>query len=106
MLDSIDRLASHLEGRSAEDFGSEALVQDAVVRQLGILGEAAGRISRETCARFTEIPWPKVTGMRHRLIHDYFEVDLVLVWRVATSEVPALRSALAEMLDELASDGS
>lgn len=104
MLDAIARLQRHIDDVEWEEFESSEIIQDAVIRQLEILGEAAGRISRETCARFPDIPWPQVTGLRHRLIHDYLGVDLRMIWRVASVEVVKISAPLRSALDELAKD--
>lgn len=104
MLDAIARLQRHIEDKKWEDFESTEVIQDAVIRQLEILGEAAGQISRETCARFPDIPWPRITGLRHRLIHDYLGVDLRMVWRVASVEVAKISAPLQSMLGGLAED--
>ena len=104
MLDAIARLQRHIDGVEWEEFESSEIIQDAVIRQLEILGEAAGRISRETCALFPGIPWPQVTGLRHRLIHDYLGVDLRMIWRVASVEVVKISGPLRSALDELAKD--
>ena len=101
MLDAIDRIARHVDGRAKADYWGSEMLQDAIVRQLEILGEAAGRISRETCAAHPEVPWPKITGLRHRLIHDYFDVDGNMVWRVATIDVPAVREKILAVLLKL-----
>ncbi|MDT8369695.1 MAG: HepT-like ribonuclease domain-containing protein, partial [Longimicrobiales bacterium] len=73
----------------------------AVVRQLEILGEAAGRVSRELTSASPEIPWSDITGMRHRLIHDYFEVDVDLVWKTATEHVAEVRPKLVALLKKM-----
>ena len=101
MLDAIARVQRHVEGVDQAAFESSEITQDAVIRQLEILGEAAGRVSRETCARFDDIPWLKITGLRHRLIHDYLGVDLGLIWAVVTVEIPKVTGPLQAMLDEL-----
>ena len=104
MLDAIARLQRHIDDVEWEGFESSEVIQDAVIRQLEILGEAAGRISRETCARFSDIPWPQITGLRHRLIHDYLGVDLRMIWNVASAEVEKISGPLQFVLDELAKD--
>ena len=104
MLDAIDRIEQYISGVDEDGFFSDSMLQDAVVRQLEILGEAAGRVSRETCGRASEIPWAEVTGTRHRLIHDYFEVDTELVWRVATVDLEALKPKLEALLQLLRAD--
>lgn len=59
-----------------------------------VLGEAAGRVSQEFVAAHPEIPWREITGIRHKLIHDYFVVDLEIVWRTATVNIPEVRPML------------
>lgn len=104
MLDAIARLQRHIDDVEWKEFASSEITQDAVIRQLEILGEAAGRISRETCARFPDLPWPQITGLRHRLIHDYLGVDLRMIWRVASVEVGKISGPLQSVLEELAKD--
>lgn len=83
-----------VSGMEKNEFLASTLHQNAVIRSLEVVGEAAGRVSRDTSERLSVIPWRKVTGMRHRLIHDYFEVDLELVWEVVQVEVPSLIKTL------------
>ena len=101
MLDAIDRVERYIRGVDREAFLADDILQDAVVRQLEILGEAAGRMSKPTCARSPDIPWPKITGLRHRLIHYYFGVDFKMVWEVAATDIADLRPKLESLLDEL-----
>ncbi len=79
-----------ISGLNQKQFIDSKLHQSAVIRSLEVIGEAAGQISRDSTKVLSEIPWRKVTGMRHRLIHDYFEVDLALVWEVVQLEIPSL----------------
>jgi uncharacterized protein with HEPN domain len=88
MLDALDRIAELVARTDQEAFDSDWVVQDALIRELEVLGEAAGRVSPEFVARHPEIPWREITGIRHKLIHDYFVVDLGIVWRTATVNVP------------------
>jgi uncharacterized protein with HEPN domain len=104
MLDAIDRIRHYLGGVDEERFFADSMLQDAVIRQLGVLGEAAGRISRETCQAAPGIPWAKVTGTRHRLIHDYFEVDSELLWTVVTRDLDPLEPQLETLLRRLRED--
>lgn len=101
MLDAIDRVGQYLRGVDEERFFADSMLQDALIRQLEILGEAAGRISKETCQATPEIPWARVTGTRHRLIHDYFDVDSDLVWTVVTRELDPLKPKLEALLRRL-----
>jgi len=94
MLDAVERLHRYVGDESRERFEADEVLQDAVIRQLEILGEAASRVTPEFRDSVPEIPWSKVIGTRHRLIHGYLSVDLEVVWHTATHHVPRLRSDL------------
>jgi uncharacterized protein with HEPN domain len=101
MLDAVARLNRHAEGVDRDAFLADEMIQDAIIRQLEILGEAAGRVSRDTCARYAAVPWTEITGLRHRLIHDYLGVDLPLIWRVVQVEIPRVIGSIESMLGDL-----
>lgn len=77
-----------------EMFYQNYLVQDGVIRQLEIIGEATKRLSSEMCARCPNVPWQDIAGMRDKLIHDYFGVDLDAVWLTACNDIPLLKEVL------------
>jgi len=87
--DAIDRIHSYTD-QGKEAFFTSSLLQDAVIRNLEVIGEAAKRISPSTKAQAAEIPWPLVAGMRDVLIHGYFGVDLEIVWSVVDQRLPEL----------------
>lgn len=88
MLSAMGRLSQLMARTDQDTFAGDWVIQDAVIRELEILGEAAGRVSDDFVAAHPEIPWREITGIRHKLIHDYFVVDLGIVWRTATVNVP------------------
>ena len=79
-----------LEGMTWEEFEQSELHQNAVVHLLEITGEAARLISQETRDAHPDIPWEQMIGMRNRLIHEYFRVDLVTVWDTVRNDLPRL----------------
>ena len=81
ILESIEKIERYIP-RGKKSFEMDELLQVWVVRHLQIIGEAASRISTDTQKRFPQIPWGKMIGMRHVLVHGYFEIDLDIVWSV------------------------
>jgi len=99
------RRASNYGDRLSESrFCADRLVQDATIRCLEVIGEAAGRISEDFRVQHPDIPWAKITGMRNRLTHDYAHVDMSQVWLSATHDCPELIAQL-EPLVPASADG-
>ena len=81
-------------GLTRQQFEQDALHQNAIVKAVEIIGEAASRLSTETKEELPEIDWSKIVGMRHRLVHDYFAVDYDVLWDVVHNDLPKLISQL------------
>lgn len=90
-------------GRDA--FMADRMRQDAVIRKLEIVGEAVKKLSDDTRQRRSEIPWKQIAGMRDRLTHDYFGVDLGLVWVVVERELPTLKAAIEALFADREAGG-
>ena len=99
MLEAIERIRRYIRRKRRARFLTETLLQDAVIRNIEIVGEAAGRLSPEFAARHPEIPWRDIVGMRHRLVHGYMKVNLSTVWEVVERDLPALEPALRALLE-------
>lgn len=89
-----------LETLSADAFFAEPLYQNALIRSLEIIGEATKNIPDEYRTNHPDIPWRSMTGMRDRLIHGYFTVDLDEVWRTLQENIPALHKSMEKILTE------
>jgi uncharacterized protein with HEPN domain len=94
-----------VEGLGESAFLASRLHQNATIRSLEVIGEAAGKVSAATQAAHPEIPWREITGMRHRLIHGYGEVRLDLVWMVLQDRLSSLIAVLAQLVPH-ESDGA
>ena len=92
---SIQRFA---DGKTRSDLTHNEMLQFALVRALEIIGEAAARVSESTRRAAPEIPWREATGIRNRLIHAYFDVDLDILWVTACESVPQLQAQLEALL--------
>ena len=79
----------------------DEMLQVWVVRHLQIIGEAASRVSAEAQNRFSEIPWGKMIGMRHVLVHGYFEIDLDIVWSVIEHDLGPLKGQIQAALQDI-----
>lgn len=96
ILECIERIDSYVVDKPS--FASESIVQDAVMRNLEIIGEAATRLSHETKSSLARVPWSDAIGMRNFLIHSYLIVDLEVVWRTVELDLPEMRTAIERFL--------
>jgi len=98
MLVAARKAREFVDGLSFEEFEASDLHQNAVVRALEVVGEAARRVSDETRNAHPSIPWRPIIGMRNRLMHEYFRVDLEEVWRTVTTDIPQLVELLSPLV--------
>jgi uncharacterized protein with HEPN domain len=98
ILDAINKIQGYTKGMDYEGFRTSSLVQDGVIRQLEIMGEATKNLSQEIREKHPDIPWKDIAGMRDKLIHQYFGVDIAGVWDTAEQDIPTLKSNLIKLL--------
>ena len=100
IIDEIDYILSQISDTDFDLFLRDGTLKRAFVRSLEIIGEASKKLPEDVKARQPDIEWRKVTGMRDKLIHDYFGVDYTIVWDVATTKLPDLREKLQALLEK------
>lgn len=101
MLERIERVERAVAGMDRATFLRDEKTNDAVVRNLEVIGEASARLPQEFRDRHPEIPWRQVVGLRNRVVHKYFDVDLQLVWEIVSGELEELKTRLEALRDSL-----
>jgi uncharacterized protein with HEPN domain len=101
ILAAADAIAGFIQGQDAGSFAANLMLRSAVVHQLTVIGEAVAHLPSELRERHPHIPWSDITGFRNVIVHDYFGIDWMEVWRSATARVPPLRTQAAAILREL-----
>jgi uncharacterized protein with HEPN domain len=102
MLDALLRIASYTKDMAVADFLNDNKTQDAVIRNLEIIGEACSnvhRVSPKLVAKHPEVPWGSAIGNRNALVHGYFSVDMQLVWNTLKHDLPAFELAIRSILN-------
>lgn len=96
---AIHEIEKFIKGYTCRKFADDSKTVSAVIRQLEIIGEAAGRVPPEMI-KDSPVRWDKITGMRHKLIHDYFGVDIAIVWHTASKDLIPLKKYLHNKLKQ------
>ena len=100
IIESINKIEEYSGNLTFEDFAQTPLVIDAVVRNIEIIGEASKNIPEEIQNKFTDIPWQKMKGIRNRIVHEYFSVDISIIWFITQNELDSLKNSLQKHLNE------
>ena len=97
ILQSIESVEKYSKGLEKERFMADEEKQDAIIRKLEVIGEAVANLEDKFKESYPNIPWQDITDMRNRLIHEYFAVDLELVWEVVQKDLPVLRENILKI---------
>ena len=97
ILQSMDKIFQYTEGMEYEQFIANDIVVDATIRNLEIIGEAARNIPDTVRAKHPEIPWKRMLGLRNIVIHEYFGIDLSIVWEIVTKNLTETKPKIVAM---------
>lgn len=100
MLQAIRRILRYTNGKTLQDLVDDDMMYYAVVKNIEIIGEAANMLTADFQASHSETPWKMVKGMRNYIVHEYFQIDSVVVWDVVTNELVILKKQINQYLAE------
>ena len=98
MIDCMNKIQEYIGDLSYEEFSNKNIVIDAVVRNLEVIGEAAKNVPVDVREKHAQIPWRQMAGLRNILIHEYFGIDLNIVWTIATKDIPKAKKQIKELI--------
>ena len=96
ILQSINSIFDYTQNITKQDFARNKMIQDAVIRNFEIIGEATKKVSEDYKQVHYEVPWKAMSGMRDKLIHDYIGVDIAVLWKTIVEDLPPLKKKLED----------
>lgn len=100
MIEAAEKIEKYVTGMGQDQFLADEKTIDAVARNLEIIGEAANRLPCAFTKEHGEVEWASIVGLRHRIVHDYFGLDLAIIWTIVKRDLPSFRAKLRRMLPE------
>lgn len=101
IIDAMDSIENFLKGYTYQSFLKDKKTQDAVIRNLEIIGEASSKLEQSFIKQVPQIPWREIKDFRNKLIHDYWELDFKVIWAVAVKRAPQLKKLLQPVIEKL-----
>ena len=104
ILDAIEEIESFTKNVSKKKFTEEKLIQNATIRSIEVIGEAVKNLPAVFKNKYKEIPWKRIAGMRDKIIHNYFGIDLETIWKVVNENIPVLKKQIKEIIENEGQD--
>jgi|SRR3989344_759489 len=101
ILISIEKIEKYTKGVSYKEFSQNSLISDGVIRNLEVIGEAVKKLSVDLKKKYPDVEWKKIAGLRDILIHEYFGIDLNIVWDIIINKIPKLKNSIKEVMKNL-----
>lgn len=101
IMDAINEIESYIAENEYSDFMDNSMMRFACIKQMEIIGEAANHITEKIRTEFSNVEWSQIVGMRNIFVHEYFGVDLSLVWEIIIQDIPDLKIKMQAILDTL-----
>jgi uncharacterized protein with HEPN domain len=100
ILESANKILEYTKGFSFQEFSIDVKTIDAVIRNFEIIGEATNLLPDELKERYPEIDWYRIRGFRNRVVHDYFGVDINILWNITINQIPELVTSISRIISE------
>ena len=100
IMDSIESINEYTKGKTEQQFLDSGKTQDAVMHRLAVIGEAAKNLPSALREKYKTIDWKAIIGLKNIIVHEYFGVDLKIIWRIIKNDLPDLKKAVNAMLNE------
>ena len=97
IIGSAKEIESYIKDITEDGFRNSSLIHFATIKQLEIIGEASNHISEDLQQSYQHIPWPLNFGLRNFLVHEYFNIDLQIVWKIVTTDLPNFKNQILEL---------
>ena len=101
IINAMEKIFEYTEGMTKQEFKKNELVKDAVLRNIEIIGEAANKLSEEIYNNYKNVPWRRMIGLRNIVIHEYFGVDLNIIWKIITVNLPETRPEIKKIKEDI-----
>ena len=100
IAEALEKILRHTKGKTFNQIYDDENLYDAIIRRFEIMGEASTKISQGTREKYSELPWREMTGMRNRLIHNYFDIDSTILWNTIKDSLPDLQVLLKSVIEK------